>query len=330
MRLQMDESRLRQDISESWRRMVPWGQSVSSAYRVDDEGYLVEGGTAALRYMPITRPEIPGELAKVRSADDAPAFARCYGLLGFARADRTPGEGWFLARPTPPVEEWQALLEQRRQDATAPGDPVDWFLAHATTVRTIVELGHLLGTDDERALERYLDQYRTRLPEQSAEEQRFYAPGGPGAHVPPGMRGEEAILLRVADRGARRPGLSTFPINAPMLALGRRIVAVLLNQNLERGRRVVDRETLQSRFGLGCLLDVVYWHLADAVAGRRLRQCLACGAVFTITDDRMKYCPPPMGLDGASRCMNRAKVRRWRQGDATPRRKGKRQRRPRR
>lgn len=280
------------ELREAWRRMVPWLQAVHSTYSLDDSGHLVAAGAVVTAYAPINRPEVPGELAKVRSEADALAFAKRYGLLGFPDADRTPPLGFAeVASPKLPsnlrrARGWRAFLEQRRQHDQAPGDPIDWFLAHAATVRTIAELGFF--SDDKAQLIRYLDQYRVR------------------------RSSEEVIALRAARGGERRPDLIEFPVNVGAPALARRIAAGLLNDNLARARRHMNAETLQSQFGLRTLLDVVYWLLADALTGQQLRQCLACGGIFTATSDRMKYCPPPMGLDGPSRCMNRAKVRKWR------------------
>lgn len=292
----MEDAQAVQAVQESWRRLVPVAQHVSAVYRIED-GFLVESGDMVTAYAPMAQPELPGELAKVRSAADAEAFARRYGLLGFDMADRTLPEGLAehvvaLGREDVLQEIMRDRKEYRRRLKEAgpePRDPVEWVLAHAATVRVILELAHLLQDGDEAALSRYLDQYRAQR-----------------------ASGEEVFLLRVARGGDFPPGLAEYYPGGGVPATCRRIAAELINENLRGARRRVDRETLQSYFGLYTLIGCIYWLLADGIGRKQLRQCLACGAIFTATDDRMKYCPPPMGLSGASRCMNRAKQRKLR------------------
>jgi hypothetical protein len=308
LRMALDEE-ADQAIYETWARLAPVVQDACAEYRFVD-GFLIESGDVVTVYAALGHPEIPGELAKVRSTSDAESFARRYGLLGFVDADRTPPVGLDEAliafkEPSVAADTWQHLVRERQELRRAPGDPMDWFLAHAATVSVILELSHLLQTGGDAGLSRYLGQYRARR-----------------------ANGDEAIVLRVAIAGDFPPGLMEFPVNVGVdgrienaTTLGRRIVAELLNANMRRTRRYVDRETLRPYFGLQTLADCIYWLLANEVSGGRLRQCKSCSGIFTATDDRMRYCPPPMGLTGASRCMNRAKQRKLRAKRAQAQRK---------
>ena len=71
---------------------------------------------------------------------------------------------------------------------------------------------------------------------------------------------------------------------------------------------------VRSVWGGDSLLESIYTLVTDAVTGGRLAQCQAtdCGAIFLQTDERQQYCPPRDGQD-KSTCMNRERVRRYRQ-----------------
>ncbi len=262
--------------------MVPKTQHVHARHRVVD-GVLVEDGPVAALYVAMAHPELPAELARVHSADDAVAFAGRYGLLGFREQILDMGD----VMPAAQLTVARQFNRQRRKQGE--GDPIEWVLAHAAAVRLVLALAHGLKLNDARQLSRTLAPYRAQ------------------------HQGVAVITVREARPAEPVPSLIDFPINvdeAP--ALARRIVAELVNANL-RARRRIARETLRPYFGLYALIDCVYWLLADEVSGGRLRQCPTCEGIFTATDDRMKYCPPARGLEGPSRCMNRAKVRRWRE-----------------
>ncbi len=280
-------------ITDAWRHMAPTAQCVDAEYQVL-KGMLVGSGDVETVYAALARPELPGQLARVRSADAAVTFGRRYGLLGFH--DQILDAGDVLGRPE---GGFRSQIERKRR--TPPGDPIEWVLAHAGVVRLVRELAHGLQRHDTQALTHALDPYRVQ------------------------REGETAVAVRIAWPGESVPRLMEFPVNVKIPALARRIVAHLVNDNL-RARRRVDRESLRPYFTLHALIDHVYWLLADEISGGRLRQCPSCGGIFTATDDRMKYCPPPMGLEGPSRCMNRAKVARWRQ---SPKRRTRRPRRAR-
>jgi hypothetical protein len=92
----------------------------------DREAQLLVGrGGIARWYAPFVRMELPGELAKLRSADEADmlSFASAYGRLGFS----------FLAT-------------YQKGDTVTPelGDPLPWIRAHANGVHACLELTAVL------------------------------------------------------------------------------------------------------------------------------------------------------------------------------------------
>ena len=76
----------------------------------------------------------------------------------------------------------------------------------------------------------------------------------------------------------------------------------------------------RSDFRYQALIEVIYWHLADTLTGRRIRRCKAqgCGGLFAQTDPRQLYCPPPIGVRGKSRCAERERKRRQRKTNQKP------------
>jgi hypothetical protein len=195
-------------------------------------------------------------------------------------------------------------LIDKGYDVRLPGDPVAWILAHADSVQFVGALAAVLDAPDE--LRRLFE--RRIVADDAGEELRFV----------------RAVRGRTRPKEGRLPAPDAKSRRAT--ALG--IIALGLNDNLGGIARTiqVDGARLVSIFRPNNLLDSMYWLLADEVTRGQLRVCEECGHFFAATDERMKYCPPAIGLEGPSRCMHRAKMRRWRQGQqaGTPRRKGRR------
>ncbi|MEE2776346.1 MAG: hypothetical protein VYE73_06230, partial [Acidobacteriota bacterium] len=66
---------------------------------------------------------------------------------------------------------------------------------------------------------------------------------------------------------------------------------------------------LTAGFAPQSLMDCIHWHLADSALGGWIRRCRdpKCGAFFVAKNNKTLYCPNPLGIKGASRCMNRHK-----------------------
>jgi hypothetical protein len=291
--------------------MVPTGWPVAADYEItgglvvplDERGRRISHHRVDERrlYMPVTRPELPGEFAKLAGKADADVlagtadaavltFVRRYGLLGYADA-LTPLEAHALAsaRTTPTYDQFI----DKSYDSTLVGDPVAWILGHAASVAFILALAGALDSPNNL---------------RHIFEQRIVAEGD-----------VEELRYVYAIRGWTRPRLGRQPVpntNAERRATALRIIAWLLAKNLSGVTREIGMEAtaLASYFRFNNLLDQIYWMLADAVTGHRIRQCRECGRFFIAATDRVKYCPRPMGLRGVvSLCMHRAKVRTWRQ-----------------
>ena len=258
----------------------------------------VGGKPVAREYLPMAQPELPAEFAKVGGGDGEGAvlgFIRRYGLLGYAQAWRFPFEELGAAR-------------SRFYTPNLAGDPVPWLVAHARAVALVGELARAL--DEPEALSLQIGQLTVRA-----------------------ATGDEMLAFSVPGRGRTRPGqVQMRPRKSPRES-ALEIIAHILNENLDGVSRTLlvepqdDRRLgLTSLFTPLNLLDAIYWLLADAVVGARVRSCLACKRFFMATSDRMKFCPPPMGLAGVSRCMNRFKQQQFRERKAARAKGGERRR----
>lgn len=267
---------------------TPSYETFSTEWPVAASGYhVVDGivdplptGKAPHYYLPMERAELPAELAKVASGREADllAFVNTYGLLGHVDALRPPFE-------THGAEQLGASSVDLR------GEPVAWVLAHAGAVQLVSDLR--VALDEPVTLRAVLD--RLTLRDEAG--------------------GAAYLSVRRPQRGYTLPTLVHLPTLETPRATALRLITNLLNANLDGVARRLQVEVtpepgalvLTSGFQPRNLLDGIYWHLADAVVGGKVRTCLGCRRFFIVTHERMRFCPLPMGLDGASRCLNRYK-----------------------
>jgi hypothetical protein len=229
-------------------------------------------------YAPSQYPELPQVLAQVHLAQDALAFVRQYGLLGHDE----------MAPP-----------EKHRG-----GDPLDWFLCHAATVRLLLELTRALEQKDVDALEKCLNV------------------GGNHAHVdiPPAevdFLGESFAWIRYAVRHEIVSQTGFGILGRDILTFARAVRRQIINANIRRVYSYLhevegDDIILE---GINALIESVYQHVADIVTQhRKVRRCAApdCRRLFVQRTKRQKFCPPdPRQKD--SRCAERVRGRRKKQ-----------------
>jgi hypothetical protein len=262
---------------------------VAERYEIRKGFLVVAGPERPPAYAPLGRPELPAEFAKLAKGDAEAvlAFAKTYGALGYADALRFPAEALGAA-------------VERLYDPNAPGDPLPWIFAHARAVALVGDLAHAL--DEPNALAALLATITVRE-----------------AH------GEELLSFQGPARGYERPAqVQMRPAETPR-ASALHVIAHIINGNLGGVTRelLVEPQAggalgLTSIFAPLSLLDCIYWLLADAVADGKVRACLACQRFFVSTDGRMKFCPRPMGQDGASLCLTRYKQQQYRTRHPAP------------
>jgi CGNR zinc finger len=267
------------------------------------EDYYIAAGqlrpkslTLVRRYAPARHPEILGELAKLPRGDvDALLrFARLYGTLGYQA---------FIPR-----EVWA------RGDGIPVGDPLVWIWMHARTLLICLELSHLLQEGDVASLRTYLRSMR--LTDQDKEEW-----GAIHASASSWVRDNKPPIALVAIQGrfTIREWMGSVASDQDVKDLAREIRRSLINDNIAGiHRTLLDDGKKDSLFWeFKALIEMAYWHLANAVDGRRFQRCEAddCGALFVQTDPRQRYCPPLFGQKQESRCAVRRRVHKHRQKD---------------
>jgi hypothetical protein len=272
------------------------------------------------RYLPITRPELPTEFAKLSDGSEKTIlqFARRYGLLGywesFKRTLSIYKRFWFLS-------------ESAEEDAGKPdfndfvhegihsGDPLSWVIQHAQTVKLVLDLNDALS--DRAALRSKLEQLTVR----QTTSDEYSAQLG-------------EIEYRYANRGELYPSVarvgSARRDYRDDFEFARSLITVLLNENLEGVCRqlVLESDKQQpsrvvSVFEPDSLIDAIYWHLADAIAGGSIKRCLFCGKFFNATHQKRVYCPPLMGMTGEGQCAQNDRARRSRAKPSNQAKKGR-------
>jgi hypothetical protein len=104
-----------------------------------------------------------------------------------------------------------------------------------------------------------------------------------------------------------------------VMALARLIRRSLIDDNIEGIHRALlsDERKDHLFWQFKALIEMAYWHVANAVDARQFKRCEAddCTAIFIQTDSRQRFCPPPFGQKQDSRCAIRHRVHKHRQKD---------------
>mgnify|MGYP000867376666 CR=1 FL=1 len=240
-------------------------------------------------YLPMGRPELPGEFARLADEDEEKvlAFVRRYGLLGYHCALRFPYEVISADK-------------MKMYNYESPGDPLNWVFAHAKAVNLIMHLAEALNRPDE---------LKIRLERLLVEED---LPSGQKRHFVSYLRPQRAFGLPGHAR-------TSIELMGGYKKTAIHIITDIINENLTGIARNLEMEWKEedndygivSFFSFRNLMDCIYWLISDAIVGGKVRSCEYCGKPFTAPDDKTKYCPP-LQWEKVSRCMNRAKQSRLR------------------
>jgi hypothetical protein len=244
-------------------------------------------------YAPLEHSELAHQFARGAESPTAlRAFLQSYGRLGWeelVEEHPEPQSAWLRDRRVAADRELEAYLER---DEPVYVEPVDWIRAHAQTVEWCLAAAEALtGERTARARTKRCERLAGTLP----------SPAGLVARVSVGQM-------------PRQTRQATHP--SPPVEFVGRMLEDYLRPNLRGVRRRVkfSEGRLRTMWGGDSLLESIYTAVADAATGGRLAQCAAadCGAVFIQTDERQRFCPPRAGQE-KSACMNRERVRRYRQ-----------------
>jgi hypothetical protein len=274
----------REELDRSRSRGVWDRWSVQDAERRDD--WLFFAFDKRRIYAPLEHPELPHQFASAARSDAALlTFVRAYGRLGWHelwRDERVGRSSWLQQT----LRIWESAVDREGVGAFN-AEPIEWIKAHAHTVAWCLQAGLALQITHAGSRTARCRELSRSLPK----------PLGCRAWI----RAEPLL------------GEKTISKVSPVHFVGARLEDYLWI-NLEGVRRRVqyDGTQLQASWGGDSLLESIYTMVTDAATGGRLSQCQACGAVFLQTDERQRFCPPREGQE-KSACMNRERVRRYRQ-----------------
>lgn len=293
-------------IEEGVIKPLAHGSPISARFR--------SGRVLRERYMPMTRPELPFEFAKLADGTEVTIlnFVRRYGLLGYSQAFESTIEiykmfeflvnaprGSAKAKTSTKLPDFGELIHPEGHK----GDPVAWVVAHAETVQFLIELNEALH--QKKQLREKIEQITTIG--KAWPLQYGYA-----------IRGQ---LQKTVCQNRQYDKESDSD-------LLRRIITQILNANLNGGvsREVlVDMEpgardpSFVSTFAANSLVDAIYWHLANAFVGGSIKKCVYCKRFFNATHLKRKYCPPTKGFSGEGACAQNDRARRKRGTNPTSR-----------
>jgi hypothetical protein len=271
---------------------------------IDERGVLRDAVEEAERdsYSPFFQPHLPNQLARARDERRALDFVRRYGPLGFAELAIAE-----VVRRGADDDERERLIASLEEMGW--GDPLNWLLAQARSVRMALEIIEALVNEPAR-VELVLDRHRLRH-----EDLLPFGDDGPAT------RGATFPVARGAQVGE-----STY--EGQGAALGRAIVVDLVAANtVGVGSRLVigdEAQPFRREFRADALIEVAWWWVGEwAAGGHEIRRCELedCRLPFVATHGRQRFCPGDVVYDehehvlrgGRSRCASLDQKRRQRQ-----------------
>jgi len=236
-------------------------------------------------YAPLEHSELPHQFARVAATEDALLpFVKTYGRLGWEEIMSDAGRNQGSRKWFDDAMNQHDTLIARECEWAVYAEPIEWIKAHARTVNWCLAAGHALRIAEKRKRSRECERLADTLPK------------------PAGLR------RSISWNGFERQRYD----NAFVDFVGLMLEDYLwINLTGVRRRVKYSLGEVRSLWGGNSLLESIYTSVTDSVTVGRLGQCSACGAVFIQTDERQRFCPPRAGQEKSS-CMNRLRVRRYR------------------
>lgn len=281
-----------------WKWHLPDDEGV-----VIEKGFVLYPGMQGKDYCPFDFPNLPNRLASVQTEKDVIHFAERYGVLGYQNlvGKTRAGDVWFK------------------------GDPVNWFLLHAKTVKFALNLTHAVQSEmKDQDIKRLIFQNTIKIPLNRVELWARDLPDD--ATVPAHYFAVEG------DKDQIHPLIQTDTWEGHHDSIAIQIVSLLVNSNTRGIARAIGQKRRKSKaeqycfsqqFKARCLIEAIWYHVGDAalnIQGRSTRICKECGLPFVVTDNRQEFCPGDMYSSG-SLCGARWRVRKKRERDKKKRRK---------
>lgn len=260
----------------TWSRPThPFNPSSKAAVKIEN-GYIFYSELWE-PYFPFDFPNLPNRLAKVDNVASATEFVNKYGVLGY-----------HAFYPDMEKEYGTSYIYKK-------GDPIEWFLIQARTVRFALNLIGAIQEKDDGFIGSFikdttvtvpLKMFIERTPDKTKTLAHIFAIGPETGYIR--YQGEDAIM-----KSEQR-----------LLAL--QIVEHLVNSNTEGVQRRLDFAgqwspdkpyRLVQTFSARSLIESI-WHFVGEAAllsqdkkSKGVRTCQECGLPFISTDGRQRFCP---------------------------------------
>ena len=243
-------------------------------------------------YFPLKQVNLPNKLAKVESQRDITPFVEKWGLLGF---QKLKGEG-------------------NNPAVNVKGDPVDWFLQQAKTVKFALLLINALQEEEaedrkEKTLKGLILNNQVKVASLGDMLAHVFAEG-PEIRVRPSFKRSNTGEPLAA---------STLPFQPETYkGFAAQLVSHLVNVNTKGVNRKIglNREGgFVSLISSRSLIETIWYHIGNTALnskGKRkekgTRLCEECETPFIVTDNRQRFCPGDEFSKG-SLCGARYRVR---------------------
>lgn len=241
-------------------------------------------------YHPFNFPNLPNRLAHVESTKDITQFVERYGVLGYQ----------------------ELIQENPRLDTYTVGDPVDWFLQQAKTVRFALQLINAVQEDkDEEQIKKLIYSAQVLVPANIFERAKDL-PDEFMAKVHCFAEGPDVIFRPVLqpDQWEGKHRLLAIQMASHLINTNSRGVSRVIGLAEEDLAPAIPWQFAQLLNGRS-LIEVIWHQVGDAAlnpSGKGTRICNECGLPFIVTDKRQKFCPGDVFSSG-SLCGTRKRVR---------------------
>ncbi|UNC92419.1 hypothetical protein [Candidatus Contubernalis alkaliaceticus] len=286
-----------------------WAQPKADTVKIKDNRILWEGEWES-KYYPFDFPNMPNALAKVDNAEQAVDFVKRYGFLGYFTFD-----------------------DEKTVSLLSVGEPLDWFICHAKTVKLVLYLIEAMQNKNEKIIKSIIDSSIVEITRKMLWE------GAPEIKKTEAQKASEKVKTK-AHVIAEGPNISYTDafIQTPEILLGSQIlsdnpqnkyqmiailmVSHLIDENTKRVRRTLflggkKLDRFMQSFYSRSLIEAIWYMIGDAALlsqeknGKGIRTCKECGLPFIVTDKRQQFCPGDEYSKG-SLCGARYRMRNYR------------------
>ncbi|MBV7509493.1 hypothetical protein KW850_30505 [Bacillus sp. sid0103] len=212
---------------------------------------IINGGLDA----PAGYAELPSQVAKLnnRKEKDLIKFFQAYGPFGYQQLK----DDYFSYK----------------------GEPLEWIWAHAQGIYLVLELAKSLRDVDFERIINVIKPFEVETDIKTIPNQKF--------------------VFKIGDKGSiiQEPYSVGILNKESALHIAGILIPNIINRNIvginEQIYRPIDQTEYmyKSRYSFTAMIEVVYWHLKNAILGAEFRRCKYCNTPFIVVHGSNEYCP---------------------------------------